>query len=98
MRTQILTALLVATAWSLAVSAQQQQAPPGCTASRDVQFVCGQNGPEDLVVVPGSQWVIASSYGGSGGIYVIRASDRMSTLAYPGATPRERPDAKTYAG
>jgi len=96
MKPQILTALLVAAAWSFAASAQQQQAPPGCTPMRDVQFVCGQNGPEDLVVVPGSQWVIASSYGGSGGIYVIRASDRMSTLAYPGATPRERFDAKSY--
>ena len=53
-----------------------------------MQFVCGQQGPEDLVVLPGSQWVVASSFGGSGGLYLIRASDRMSTLAYPGATPR----------
>jgi hypothetical protein len=41
-----------------------------------VQFICGQNGPEDLVVVPGSQWVVASSYGGSGGIMLIRVKDR----------------------
>jgi hypothetical protein len=61
-----------------------------------VQFVCGQQGPEDLVVVPGSQWVVASAYGGSGGVMLIRASDRASSVAYPGAMPRERPDAKTY--
>jgi hypothetical protein len=92
----VLTGLVVAVAWSLAVSAQQQQAPPGCTPAGNVQFVCGQQGPEDLVVVPGLQWVVASSFGGSGGIYLIRASDRSSTLAYPGTMPRERLDAKTY--
>ena len=97
MKNQILTASVVAIACSLAVSAQQQQAPPGCTPAGDVQFVCGQNGPEDLVVVPGGQWVIASSYGGSGGIFLIRASDRSVTLAYPGSAPKERLDAKTYA-
>jgi hypothetical protein len=75
----------------------QTPPPPPCRPTVDVQFVCGQQGPEDLVVVPGAQWVIASSFGGSGGIQLIRVSDRTSTLAYPGATPRERFDAKTYA-
>ena len=97
MKKQILTGLIFAIASSFALSAQQEQAPPGCTPVRDVQFVCGQQGPEDLVVLPGAQWVIASSYGGSGGIYLIRASDRSVTLAYPGSSPRERLDAKTYA-
>jgi hypothetical protein len=31
--------------------------PAPCDAIGNVQFICGQNGPEDLVVVPGSQWV-----------------------------------------
>jgi hypothetical protein len=94
MSKQILVAIVVALAWSLDLSAQ---APVNCQPAGDVQFVCGQNGPEDLVVVPGAQWVIASSFGGSGGIYVIRASDRTSTLAYPGPTPRDRFDAKSYS-
>jgi hypothetical protein len=72
------------------------QAPAKCDAIGDVQFICGQNGPEDLVVVPGGQWVVASSYGGSGGVMLIRVSDRMSSVGYPGAAPKERLDAKTY--
>jgi sugar lactone lactonase YvrE len=48
-------------------------------------------------VVPGAQWVIASSFGGNGGIYLIRASDRVSTLAYPGTTPRDRFDKTVYS-
>jgi len=94
MKSQILTGLAVVIAWSLCVSAQT---PTDCRPAGDVQFVCGQQGPEDLVVLPGAQWVVASSFGGSGGLYLIRASDRMSSLAYPGATPLERLDAKTYA-
>ena len=32
----------------------------GCDPEGNVRFVCDQAGPEDLVVVPGSEWVLAS--------------------------------------
>jgi sugar lactone lactonase YvrE len=94
MRRQILTALVAAAVSSYELSAQ---APASCQPAGNVQFVCGQNGPEDLVVLPGAQWVIASSFGGNGGIYLIRASDRTATLAYPATTARDRFDSKTYS-
>lgn len=81
---------------SLAAQAPQAQAPAPCTPAGDVQFVCGQQAPEDLVALPGSQWVVASAYSGTGGIYLIRVSDRMSTVWYPAAGAKERFDAKTY--
>ena len=73
-----------------------QQSPPPCTAAGDVQFICGQRAPEDLVVVPGGQWVVAGAFSGAGGINLIRVSDRMSTQAYPTTGAREVPDTKTY--
>jgi len=88
-----LTGLMVALAVIPGLAAQT---PRECRAEGDVQFICGQPAPEDLVVLPGSQWVLASSYGGSGGVFLIRVSDRTSTVAYPGANPRERLDAETY--
>jgi len=93
MRLPFRIGLAAALVWVAALSAQ---APQECRAEGQVQFVCGQQGPEDLVVLPGAQWVVASSFGGAGGINLIRVSDRTSTQAYPGATPRERPDTKTY--
>jgi sugar lactone lactonase YvrE len=96
MKLHVCAGLAFVLASSFGVVAQQGQAPPGCTPAGDVQFACGQQGPEDLVVVPGGQWVIASAFGGSGGIYVVRASDRTSVLAYPGATAREQLDKKRY--
>jgi hypothetical protein len=93
MMTRLSLAGFASIAWSIALSAQ---APGACAPVGGVQFVCGQSAPEDLVVLPGSQWVVASAYAGGGGIYLVRASDRTSRLAYPGASPRERPDAGTY--
>jgi DNA-binding beta-propeller fold protein YncE len=72
------------------------QAPAGCSPAGAVQFVCGQQAPEDLVLVPGSDWVIASVYANPGGIRLINARDRTTSVAYPTATVRERLDAKTY--
>ena len=79
---------------SAAVAAQQQAAD--CSPAGDVRFVCGLQAPEDLVVVPGEQWVVAAAYSGTGGVYLIRTSNRTSTRVYPAANARERLDAKTY--
>jgi hypothetical protein len=75
----------------------QQGPPPPCVDAAGVQFVCGQQGPEDLVVVPGGAWVVTGVFGGSGGINLIRASDRTSTKAYPSPSSKDRLDAKTYS-
>ena len=94
MKSQILSGFAVVIAWSLCVSRRRQQTvalPATCSSC------AASKAPRIWSCCPASQWVVASSFGGSGGLYLIRASDRMSTLAYPGATPRERLDAKTYA-
>jgi hypothetical protein len=72
------------------------QAPAGCGRSGDVQFVCGQDAPEDLVRIPGSDWVIASVFSNSGGVRVIDTRSRATTMAYPTATSRDQLDARTY--
>jgi sugar lactone lactonase YvrE len=96
MRTLTLSALALMLASTSGLAAQAQAAAD-CAPAAGVQFVCGQQAPEDLVVVPGSQWVIASAYAGTGGVYLVRVKDRMSTLAYPGTGAKERFDSKTYA-
>jgi hypothetical protein len=71
---------------------------PPCDPAGDgtVQFVCGQDAPEDLVLAPGGDWVIASVYSQKGGIRLINVRDRSTTVAYPTATSEDRLDAKTY--
>lgn len=70
--------------------------PPSCTPANGVQFVCGLAAPEDLVVVPGDQWVVAGAYAGRGGIYLIRAKDRSTVFAYPSDKAMERLDKAVY--
>jgi sugar lactone lactonase YvrE len=74
----------------------QGPAPAPCTPAGAVQFVCGLQAPEDLVALPGDQWVVAGAYAGRGGIYLIRAKDRSTVFAYPAEKAVERFDAKTY--
>jgi len=80
------------------VALAQQPAPPPCnpSGSGNIQFVCGQLAPEDLVVLPGGQWVVASVFGGAGGIRLINTHDLSTTTAYPAASAKEKLDAKTY--
>jgi hypothetical protein len=99
MRTLTLTAVgavLIGTL-SLAAQAPAPAAPAPCTPTGNVRFVCSLQAPEDLVVVPGAQWVIAGAYGGSGGLYLISAKG-AATRVYPAAGVAEKLDAGVYKG
>ncbi len=101
MKPSIIAAVLLGLSFAAPAAAQPPvpPAPPaGCESAPGVQFVCGQLAPEDLVVVPGGQWVIAGAHSGSGGLFLIRASDKTSTRVYPSPAAAVRFDAKTYAG
>jgi DNA-binding beta-propeller fold protein YncE len=93
----IAASLLIASPYRLVAQGPPPAATP-CAAVMDVQLVCGQQGPEDLYVLPGSQWVVASAMAGSGGINLVRVSDRTSTRLYPSASARQQYDAKAYPG
>jgi sugar lactone lactonase YvrE len=68
----------------------------GCDPVGNIRFVCGQSGPEDLVAVPGTAWLIASAYGADGGVNLIDTKAAASTRLFPSAGAKERLDAKTY--
>jgi hypothetical protein len=80
--------------------AQGPPTPPmtPCASVKDVIVVCDQQGPEDLFVLPGGQWVLAGAYTGSGGINLVKVSDRTTTRIYPSASAKHQYDAKAYPG
>ncbi len=67
-----------------------------CAPAGNIQFVCGQESPEDLVYLPGTEWMLASSYGGNGGIRLINVRDKTSSTLYPSAAAKDQLDKKTY--
>src|SRR5688572_30984037 len=90
--------LLVAVVIALAPlpGTAQQPSPAPCVPVGQIRFVCGQAGPEDLVAVPGSPWIIASAYGAEGGIHLVDTKAATSTRLFPAAMATERFDKKTY--
>jgi hypothetical protein len=93
---KVLTALTLAVTFVPFVGTVPSKAA-GCEAAGNMRFVCDQAGPEDLAVVPGSQWVISSGMTANGAIRLINLRDRTTSVLFPSAAAKERLDQKTYA-
>ena len=88
----VLTTVAILSMSPLAAQPPQPPAPPCDSAAG---YVCGQQGPEDLVGL-GSDWAVASAFSGTGGVTLIRLRDRMSYTAYPADSAIESHDAEAY--
>ena len=96
MKKRLLSAVVVCGCATLLAAGQQGAA---CGPVGNVEFICGQNGPEDLAVVPGNNWVLASAQQGmgpNGAINLINARTREVSELFPTASPRFRHDTTTY--
>ena len=62
----------------------------------EIRFICNLISPEDLAVVPSSEWVIASGNRAGGRIHLVSVRDKTATTLFPSATRSERLDAATY--
>ena len=64
----------------LAAGANAQQ---NCAATGDVSYVCGPKNPEDLVLVPGTQWIVSSGMADGAGFYLVDSrAGSFSTLSF----------------
>jgi len=83
----------------LTLAAQPPPAPPmtdcAAAASGSLKLICNQQAPEDLVVVPGNQWVVASAFNGVG-VNLIRVKDHATMRGYPAGFARRRIEEKRY--
>ena len=75
---------------------KQTERSAACAPADGIEFVCGLESPEDLVVLPGDEWVVAGAYSGRGGINLIRVKDRVKVFAYPTGQAVDQFDTKTY--
>ncbi len=72
------------------------EAAADCAPVGEIQFICDLISPEDLAVLPGDEWVIASGNQEGGMIHLVNVGDKTSSVLYPTAAPRERLDTETY--
>ena len=67
-----------------------------CDAVGEIQFICGVTSPEDLAVVPNSDWLIASGNQEGGRIQLVSISGKTARVLFPVQSGSERLDSETY--
>lgn len=68
----------------------------GCDPAGKVTFVCGLGSPEDLVAIPGTDWVLVSGYERHGGLRLANTRNGAVAPILPTAKLAVKPDSKTY--
>lgn len=69
-------ALIAPTAPGSSIAQISAPSAPACAPGLKLQYICGQRNPEDLVQIPGSNWIIGSGLAdatkpGSGGLILV---------------------------
>jgi len=76
----------------------QAQAPavsqPACAPAAGLTFICGLQNPEDVVLVPGTKWVLASGMAPGAGLNVVDTQARTARKLYGPGTSNIRADAR----
>lgn len=71
-------------------------AEDGCQASEGYGFVCGPKNAEDLVLIPGTKWIIASGMAPGAALYLIDSQSKSWSEMYPAKAPRALQNMETY--
>jgi hypothetical protein len=75
--------LLSTIAFAASAFAAKAHAQQACDSAGGLSFVCGPKNPEDLVLVPGTKWIISSGMADGAGFYLIDSeSGAWSTLGF----------------
>ncbi len=90
--------LILSLALSLAPLSMNALSAQTCDPDGTVKFVCGTTNPEDLFLVPGTPWVIASGrYSDSEGpIYAVDARDHSAREIFPAGRLPPQHERDTY--
>ena len=73
-----------------------QAAEDGCDNFGEYSYICGPISAEDMVLVPGTKWVIASGFGEGASLYLVDSEQKTWTNLYPADEPRARQNMKSY--
>jgi len=81
---------------ALGVSLGLAQQDAACDSVGAINFICDVVSPEDLAIVPGEEWIIASGDQAGGRIQLVNVRDKTAMVLFPGPTRTERFDAASY--
>src|SRR5215471_12767061 len=99
LRALAVTALLAAVTghWS---PVRAETAPPAASAScapaNGWNLLCGNVNPEDLVLIPGTRWLIATGMKEGSGLKLVDTDAKTARFFYTGQPAQLRPDTKLF--
>ena len=96
MKRILLASLLVAIA--LTGRSRTVIAQAGCAPSGGLNFICGLKAAEDLVLIPGTRWLLASGMDAGSGLHLIDTQAKTARIAFGTGTASSRPDQTKFAG
>lgn len=67
-----------------------------CAPSGGLSFICGVQNPEDLVLVPGTRWLIASGMAPGSGLHLVDTRAKTVRNLYSAEAPSARADRARY--
>ena len=67
-----------------------------CPPVGEIQFICDLIGPEDLAVIPDSEWIIASGNQEGGRIHVVNTTTKATEVVFPTPGSMAQHDGDTY--
>jgi hypothetical protein len=79
--------------WTVTILAQS----PACAPSGGLNFICGLQAPEDLVLVPNTRWLIASGMAAGSGLHLIDTEAKMATTLFASGNATLRADKTKFA-
>ncbi|ATY31049.1 SMP-30/gluconolactonase/LRE family protein [Sphingomonas psychrotolerans] len=82
----------MALAWG---SAQPANA---CVSDPQLDYVCGPEKPEDLLALPGTEWLIASGFAPGAGLKIVHVPTRRFERWYAGTPDQIAWDRRAFAG
>ncbi len=101
LRSLVIAAALSCVLWGSGITSpvMASDAPDtadGCEGFGEYSYICGPVSAEDLVLVPGTKWVIASGFGGHVPLYLVDSQQKTWVDFYPAGEPHARQNMATY--
>src|SRR5207253_2088388 len=95
---RILFALLFVTMAIGASSSSIAAQSAACAPSGGLNFICGLQAAEDLVLVPGTRWLIASGMTAGSGLHLIDTQAKTARSLFSSSVSTARTDKTRFAG
>jgi hypothetical protein len=87
--------------WGIFSPGIEAQAPAdraGCAPAAGLTFICGLQNPEDVVLVPGTRWLLASGMAPGAGLTAVDTQAKSVRALYAPGTAAARADRTRFAG